>query len=405
MRRLRSLLMSALVGVVVAAATAADPGPVPPPPPVPPPVPPLSPAPADKSGEVFKKVFPKLSDALNLVDKHEKLPDKTYIYGADKRSNQAKIDQLLDEAIAALEVSDLTDTRATVKMLEDKVRTTQENIAGYRRGRISAPQENTLSLIDKANPFVITKEGYDQLIASDQKNVEAYKADLEKTKATFAAKLKEIGIDVNADAVDSLLSSVSGDGFLAMTVVFHNVKAITDQLELLTQQQDEALGTAKRYYGMYVVLVRILDRVQKHFVDEIDAVHIPALEGFSRQAELNITQARALIASKGGDEKQLQSNIDSNTITQKTAQLYIKYLREQADMISHENVAVEKNLATAVNTYQTVKLSSDVANLIKLGRRNFEEMLKLRMPYLREFQNEVIKKEFRRMTEELKAGK
>ena len=136
-----------------------------------------------------------------------------------------------------------------------------------------------------------------------------------------------------------------------------------------------------------------------------NAVHIPALEGFSRQAELNITQARALIASKGGDEKQLQSNIDSNAITQKTAQLYIKYLREQADMISHENVAVEKNLATAVNTYQTVKLSSDVANLIKLGRRNFEEMLKLRMPYLREFQNEVIKKEFRRMTEELKAGK
>jgi hypothetical protein len=54
-----------------------------------------------------------------------------------------------------------------------------------------------------------------------------------------------------------------------------------------------------------------------------------------------------------------------------------------------------------VNTYETVKLSSDVASLIQAGRKNFDTLMQLRLPYLREFRNEVMNKEFKRMTKTL----
>ena len=85
--------------------------------------------------------------------------------------------------------------------------------------------------------------------------------------------------------------------------------------------------------------------------------------------EENIKQARALIKINGGDEKLLRANIASNQLTRETAVLYIEYLRRNAALIEAENRKAQKTLATAMNTYDTVKLSSDVAALMNTVRR------------------------------------
>lgn len=359
----------------------------------------------DGIGPLFEKVYPKLDKTLDLVDKHEKLPDRTLIFGDDKRSNRARIDRLLDEAIDALEIGGIADLRATLRQVEQNIRASHQNITQYQRKRVSAPQEDTLNLLDKANPFVVTKEGYDKLIESERANIAAWEKDLAGLKAEFARTLKEIGLDLDAQAVDGLLSSVSGDDMVTLALVFDNVKRVTDQLEILTGESSEDPQTAKRYYGMYVVLVNILDRIQKQFIADIQDRHVPALEGYVKQADVNIEQARRLIRSGGGDEAALLNNIAANETTRETATLYVAYLIEQAEMVRNENKSVERTLATAMNTYQTVKLSSDVAALIQAGRESFDTLMRLRLPYLREFRNEAIRREFQRMTESLKSGR
>lgn len=356
-------------------------------------------------GDLFESVLPTLDQARELVDRHAGLPDDSRVpFKPDKQSNSAEINELLDQAIEVLGVSEVSDYRQRIRDLNSAISTSHEDIADYRRQRVSASWAKNQSQIDKVNPFELSKEALDQQIADQKAEIERKEKLLVDLKQSFADELAKIGVEVDEDGVESLLSSVSGDDIVTMAVVFDNIKHVTTQLQQLTEESGEALDVSKRYYGMYVVMIHVMDRIQKTFVRDINEKHIPRLNEFVSQADQNIDQARVLIENEGGDPQSLEANISSNELTRRTANLYIEYLRRNAELIAAENKRAQKNLATAMNTYDTVKLSSDVAELMNTGRRDFETLMKLQVPGLREFGNEAIRREFQRMTSELRSG-
>ncbi|PAY16417.1 hypothetical protein CKO51_27090 [Rhodopirellula sp. SM50] len=357
-------------------------------------------------GDLFERVLPTLEETRQLVDRHAELPDSSVIpFKLDKQSNSAQINELLDQAIVALSISEVSDYRRQIREANEAIAQSQTNIADYRRQRVSASWAKDQSQLDKVNPFELSKEALDESIASEQEEIERQKAILVKLKTTFAEELSKIGVEVDQEGVESLLSSVSGDDIVTMAVVFDNIKHVTAQLQELTEESGEALDVSKRYYGIYVVMIHVMDRIQKTFVRDVHEKHIPKLNEFAAQAEQNIKQAQTLIKVSGGDREVLESNIASNELTRQTASLYIEYLKRNAALIEKENKLAQKKLATAMNTYDTVKLSSDVAALMNTGRRDFETLMKLKVPSLREFNNEAIRKEFQRMTSELRSGR
>jgi len=358
----------------------------------------------ERIGELFEEVLPILDQARELVDRHADLPDKSRVpFTDDKQSNSAEINELLDEAILVLGISEVSDYREQIREASQAIADSYANIADYQRQRVSAPNAENQGQIGKLNPFQLSKEAIDKRIADERAAIENQKELLVTLKKSFADELSKIGVELDEDSVDALLSSVSGDDIVTMAVVFDNIKHLTTQLQELTESSDEALDVSKRYYGMYVVMVHVMDRIQKTFVRDVKEKHIPKLNGFAEQAKANIDQAQKLIKIDGGDEQLLRANIASNLLTRRTADLYIEYLRRNAELIAAENRRAQKNLATAMNTYDTVKLSSDVAALMNTGRRDFETLMKLQVPALREFSNKAIRKEFERMTSELRA--
>lgn len=360
----------------------------------------------DRFGDLFEEVIPILEETRGLVDQHGDLPDKSRLpFTEDKQSNSAAINELLDAAIVVLADSDVTDYRQRIREANDAISISYGNIADYQRQRVSARWSKDQSQIDKVNPFELSKEAIDERIEAEQKSIEQQEEKLVQLKKKFAKELSAIGVVVDEEGVESLLSSVSGDDIVSMAVVFENIKNVTAQLQNLTQQSGEALDVSKRYYGMYVVMVHVMDRIQKSFVRDVREKHVPKLKSFSKQADDNIAQARSIIELKGGDPVLLSANIESNKLTQATAVLYIDYLQRNAALIEAENRRAQKNLATAMNTYNTVKLSSDVASLMKSGRRDFDALMKLQIPPLREFSNESIRREFERMTVELRSDR
>lgn len=358
----------------------------------------------ERFGELFEEVIPVLEETRDLVDQHADLPDKSRLpFTEDKQSNSAAINELLDAAIVILGNSEVSDYRQQIRDANDLIKQSHENIADYRRQRVSARWAKDQSQIDRVNPFELSKESIDEQIVNEQKEIDRQEKRLVALKKQFAQELSKIGVVVDEEAVESLLSSVSGDDIVSMAVVFENIKNVTAQLQSLTQESGEALDVSKRYYGMYVVMVHVMDRIQKSFVRDVREKHIPRLKEFSKQADENIAQARSIIELKGGDPVLLAANIESNKLTQETAVLYIDYLQRNAALIEAENRRAQKNLATAMNTYNTVKLSSDVASLMKTGRRDFDALMKLQIPPLREFNNDSIRREFERMTVELRS--
>ena len=357
----------------------------------------------DRIGRLFEKVVPTLDEARKLVDRHDSLPKRRFLLlrplGGDQFSNEAETRELLDEAIEMLDSSPLRDRWKKLHATRQLIRKGHHKLADYRQRRIFALREKETGFFDR--PFIYTKEDIDEMIAAEEKEISENEKAIEKLKDEILKVLKELHLDIDRDGLESLLSSVSGDDFVSMISLFDNIRQLTGQLQDLTEQSGEALDIAKRYYGMHVVLVKIMDRMQERFISEIDKQHIPRLQSYGKTAEENIRQALELIRKEGGEEEILRSNIESNELTQRAAKLYTEYLLQNADLIRSENQQIKKNLATALNTYKTVKLSSDGSRLMKTGRQNFEALMQLQIPPLREFRNEMLRKEYQRMTTEL----
>jgi hypothetical protein len=182
--------------------------------------------------------------------------------------------------------------------------------------------------------------------------------------------------------------------------VFHNVRLVTVRLQQLTEEAGESLDVAKRYYGSYVVLVRILDHVQKDFVERVRTDQVPRLDAFAQKAEANIETARDN-AANGGDPRIAEQNIRSNELTREACKAYARYLLEQAAAVEAQNEALQPRLRDALNTFETVQLSSQVAETIRDARRNFAALLELDVPELRGFENVELQREFERLTDQL----
>ncbi len=358
-----------------------------------------------ETGQLLEKVLPTLESTVELVDRHDELPTKTINpFDHDQASNQSSIDGLLDEAIEALEVAKVTEHRNRIRELQLEVRLSNRRIADYKRKKLGAAPKSELTRFQRVT-LVKSREDYADLIKEETVANKGRARELVSVKAEFAKELRNIGLDIDDAGVDALLGAVSGDEFVAMLTVFRNIKSITEQLQTLTDESGESMDVAKRYYGMYVVLVQTMDRLQTTFVNEIETVHIPKLYEYSAKAQANIEEAEELIESGGGDAEVLRGNIESNRMTQTAAEIYVDYLRESARVVSRENGQTKKNLATAQNTYKTVRLSGEVATLMRTGRQNFESLMQLELPKIRDFGNEAVKKEFSRMTLELRGNK
>lgn len=354
-------------------------------------------------GRLFEKVVPTLDEARKLIDSHDKLPKRRFLllrpFADDQKSNEAQTNDLLDEAMEMLDSSPLRDLWKELHVIRRQVRKSHHQLAEYRQRRVSAPREKEIGLFDRA--FLSTKEDYDEMIGEEEGEISENEKRIEELKDGIVKQLKSLHLEVDRDSLESLLSSVSGDDFVSMIALFDNIRHLTAQLQDLTEQSGEALDIAKRYYGMHVVLVKIMDRMQQRFISDIDKEHIPRLQNFSKEAQKNVGQALDLIRKDAGDEDILRSNIESNKLTLRAAKLYTEYLLSNADLIRAENKHIKRNLSTALNTYKTVKLSSDVSRLMKTGRQNFEALMQLQIPPLREFRNEMLRKEYQRMTTEL----
>ena len=81
--------------------------------------------------------------------------------------------------------------------------------------------------------------------------------------------------------------------------------------------------------------------------------------------------------------------------------MFFKNDNDKPAAVERQNEALQPRLRDAMNTYETVQLSSQVANAIREARRNFAALLELEVPDLRGFENVELQQEFERLTDRL----
>lgn len=354
----------------------------------------LTPAEADAFGEVWTGVVPQLERTLTLVDEQQTLPARAW-FSRDQRDAEVDINALLEAAVGVLSISPVQQYRGRIADLQTEITRARADLDGYRRERVAAPAESRLRR---------TVADYDRLIDGRQADIRRYQQELERIKREFAGELRAMGLELEPDQVELLLATVVGDNIIDLGIVFDNVKAITGQLERLVRESGEDLQSARRYYGMYVILLRALEQMHREVETVIAEQYIPRIEDIGQRAARLADETAALLLEQPEQRAVLTANREAQQLTIAAARVYRDYLIEQQRQVAAAREALRADIDTAWNTYETVSVSGDLVDLVQSSERLLNGLLDRQVPALRPFQNLAMKREFERLTLQLRQG-
>lgn len=350
-------------------------------------------APEDHFAQLWNTTLPKLERGLALQEEARTLPASSW-WQRDRRAVAAELDRLLDETVAILSTSPLQRYRARIAELRAAQERARAEIAEYRQARIAAPTQSTLKR---------TVADYERLIAERQATIAAQEDELREIKRVFAAELRQIGLDVSDEQLDVLLATVVGDQLVDLGIVFDQVKTLALQLERLVQESGEDLTSARRYYGLYVILLRALAQMHRTVEQAIASGYLPQIEEIAAQARALREETRALQHSHPERAEILAANLAAQDLTLEAAGLYRDYLREQEAQVRAAREQLDRDIQTAQNTYETVRVSGELLALVKSSQKLLASLSDRQVPALRPFRNLELKREFEQLTARLRS--
>ncbi len=192
-----------------------------------------------------------------------------------------------------------------------------------------------------------------------------------------------------------------GDDVLNMAQAFVQVKRLTAQLETLTTESTEDLPIARRYYGMYTVLLDSLGHMHRQLLDAVDQRYLPDIQGIHERARELRRDTRRLMKQESSPV--LKANLEAQALTLDAAERYTEYLKDQRRQVAASAERLQRDMAVAENTYETVKVSGDLLALMQDSQRLLDTLFRLQVPPLRAFENLAMKREFNRLTEQLRS--
>lgn len=349
-------------------------------------------------GEKWDKLHGELDKALTIINEERQAPESSWVpFKDDKKSLEADLEALLEEVIEILNISDLT-------AIKKEIRAAQGNVRNYRK-RISRLQTEKLMAPDKVAGWKVWKKDvadYEEKIADYRAAIDENEDRIAALKARFLEKIESIGITLTGDQIDTLIYSVTGDDDVAMIAVFDNIKILTEKLRELTRESRENIETARRYYGMHVVLLKTLLHLQETYIKRIDDRHLPALEAIAEENRALMAGTETLLENSAAQHReQYVANLEAQRLTDKTAELYMRYLRRNKERVTASRAKILREFEVAENTYHTVSTAYALIAVMRSADRFFNALSALQTPDLLTFDNREMREEFRKLTSKM----
>ena len=235
-------------------------------------------------------------------------------------------------------------------------------------------------------------------VAAMEKRIAEIDGEMAAVKDALKQSLAEIGVAISEDQLDGLLAMATADSFIDMMAAYANLRAIDEILKVATESSGESLAAARRYYGLHATLTEIAAWMQSKFVADIDGKFLPELDAIEAEARGLREEAVRLMARNPESAAALEANLAAQDLTLKTAGLYRRELEKQRSAMQAALDKTRRQSAVAINTWRTVKVSSDLVLAMRASDDGFQALLALEVPDLRPFQGVEIRAEFERIS-------
>ncbi|MBN2825338.1 MAG: hypothetical protein JXQ76_08445 [Campylobacterales bacterium] len=337
----------------------------------------------------------KFIDGYKLYDEKTKAQESSILtIGRDKDDIQEEIDEVLNDLMKVLIDDDLLAYKTQIAKIKSKKQIKEIKLAEYKEARITAPIQSYLKR---------TKSGYDTKIKNTQEEIKNLNEAITSIQIALKKSFHEIGIELSSAQINTLLARANGDDIIQITLIMDILKQITNQIMQLMKSSNESLVQAKRYYGMHMMSLALVVHIQQHFIDKVDNQYIPKVIHIANEADKMIDDTQDLI----DDETNLyrhqiyQSNLKSQKLTLKVAQLYKEDLINSKEKLKLAQERAKKNLQVAYNTYSTVSLSSGLYDLIAQSQLMFNEISRIQIPSIIPFENIQIEQKYKELTNKI----
>jgi histone H3/H4 len=346
---------------------------------------------SSKAWDESRKV---LGNALALENEKINLPEKAWLR-RDQQSVDKEIEALLDDVLEVMEFSELGDARKEYAELKEDIAKLSAEMTELGEKKISASEGSAL------NPF--SREAIENKIEGLKKDIGDKKQEQRDIIKKMKTAYHNMGVEISEDQVRFFLSSVSGENIIDLSSVFYNIKEITAQLQMLSNDMPDETETVKRYYGMYVVMVKALMRAHEKFNIEVDNKYLPRLEELERENEAAAEQTRKLLSMDSSDERRaiLEASQETQRITADAIELYRKHLEDMKKRIAEGQENIYDRYKVAENTYRTIKVAAGLAEIMKASVKEFNTLQEMHLPDLMPIKNEALQRKFDEITNEI----
>lgn len=356
-----------------------------------------------------------LDQGLFHFEERDALPEQRR-FGRDRTDAQQDLDKLVDSAIQILGSPDILLLLENIREIDALTTEQMDIVADLGEQRLFAPsviedQGVLKRLFSFSKPR--TKDDFTGLIEAHEENIKRYSTDQALLKREIYMKLRDLDVPVSYQHIDSIVASSISDSVLNNIFLFHNIAELTEKLAELTVRSGENPATAKRYYGMMIIMHLMVKHANTEFVAQIENQAIPKLRDIREEARTVIRSSEALIREEpsrllaGTDSspqlQTLRANVSANQLTIDAIELYLERLYKMIDRSTQTIQENNRNLDIAINTYRTVSLSVSVLELIREGTSTFNRVLSMNIPEPIIFENEELRREFVRLSERMRA--
>jgi hypothetical protein len=348
------------------------------------------------AAKAWKQTRGRMTDILETMQEKPTLPRNSWTK-RDQGDAEEDIQDLLQDVLDALQHSALTDHRGEYAELDEQIAEGREELRESREARITADDEKSV-----LGFFKLTRSGYAERIDKLEKEIAAYEKEKESLVEELRAEYERMGLKLSADEVRFYLTSVSGRDIMALSAVFDNVRALNGQLEDLMRGNPGDPEAARRYYGIHVVLLRTVIRAHEVTLANITDRYLKRIAELEEQnAAVSAETTRLLRKAPDGQRGVLEASRQAQRTTDEALELYRKHLVNVQQRIEKGLDALQKRYAVTRNAYDTIAISSALAEQMQTAIQDLATLSGMHLPDLVPFDSAAIAQKFSEITTSL----
>jgi len=346
------------------------------------------PAARQKAIKSWDKVEDRFADIIEVKEEKSLAPESAF-FKKDKAAYQEDIDQLLNDLYGILNDKVILDANNNIAEIDSTILALQE--------KASEQKSKSIVLIGTDKQDALQK------LQQYEDEIKEYQQNREHMIETVQSRLGEFGTELSFKQVEALLVRVNADDILAMTAIFPVVSEIANSFAKITANSDEDLNHAKKYYSMYVVLLELQLYIQERYISDLKYKYIPRIDELqNKQNDLIKTTQKEQRKASTKHKESYSLNLKSQLTTRQAIKLYKVSMQGDLNNMSNAHNLLVEDYTLAVNTLNTVTMSSQVSNLINESNQLFDKIMAMQAPELVPFNNIQMQKEFSALTEKIK---